>query len=394
MSLLDVVLTLIVVPAALPAAYVGVLAVAARRWIRLVAPRPHLKLDVIIPAHDEEGGIAATVASALSVSYPPDLFRVVVIADNCSDRTAERAIRAGAHVLVREAPAARGKGQALAFAFDRLLEEGCAEAFVVIDADTTVSTNLLSAFAERLENGAGALQGDYGVGDSDRAWRTRLMRLAFTAFHTVRSLARERLGLSCGLRGNGMAFKASVVRAVPPRAFSIVEDLEYGIALGRAGVRVEYVPEAKVFGAMCGGERNSRSQRYRWEDGRALIAKSLAWSLLLQGCRRRDRVLLDLAIDLLVPSLSRMVGMMLAAVLLVGIFAGSGTPVPVAAGAAGLGVLGIVLYIGRAAQLTGRPMRALADLMWAPAYLAWKVWLVVLREPSSAPVRWIRTTRE
>ena len=122
---------------------------------------------------------------------------------------------------------------------------------MVVDADTVVSRNLLSAFAARFERGASAVQADYGVRNPHASWRTRMMAIALAAFHGVRSAARERLGLSCGLRGNGMAFTKALLHAHPPAAFSIVEDLEYGIQLGYAGIRVEYVPEARVLGQMA-----------------------------------------------------------------------------------------------------------------------------------------------
>ena len=141
-------------------------------------------------------------------------------------------------MLVRTDAARRGKGHALAFAFERCLADGFCDAVVVIDADTVVSKNLLSAFAARLARGASALQAEYGVRNPGSSWRTRLMTIALAAFHGVRSVARERLGVSCGLRGNGMAFSKALLLTNSPRAFSIVEDLEYGIQLGlrrRAG---------------------------------------------------------------------------------------------------------------------------------------------------------------
>src|SRR5580700_2757223 len=59
------------------------------------------RFDLIVPAHDEESGIAATVASLLEAEYPTALRRVVVVADNCQDATAARAAEAGAVVLQR-----------------------------------------------------------------------------------------------------------------------------------------------------------------------------------------------------------------------------------------------------------------------------------------------------
>src|SRR4029078_53726 len=92
--------------------------------------------------------------------------------------------------------------------------------------------NLLSAFAARFEAGAAAVQAEYGVRNALLSWRTRLMTIALAPFHGARSLARERLGLSCGLRGNGMGFSRAILRAHPYNAFSIVEELEDCLALG------------------------------------------------------------------------------------------------------------------------------------------------------------------
>src|SRR5262249_40397740 len=102
----------------------------------------------------------------------------------------------------------RGKGYALSCAFEHSLREGLADAVTVVDADTTVSANLLRAFAARIARGADAVQADYAVQNPNASWRTRLLRIAFGSFHVLRSLARERFGLSSGLRGNGMCFTA------------------------------------------------------------------------------------------------------------------------------------------------------------------------------------------
>ena len=165
---------------------------------------PSVRFAIVVPAHNEQEGIASTVENLLSVEYPKDLFSVVVVADNCSDETAARAERSGARVFVRHDEKLRGKGYALAHAFERLARE--VDAVVVVDADTVVSPNLLSAFAARIQAGAMAVQADYAVRNPNAAWRTRLMAVAFGAFHVLRSLARERLELSSGLRGNGMCF--------------------------------------------------------------------------------------------------------------------------------------------------------------------------------------------
>jgi 1,2-diacylglycerol 3-beta-glucosyltransferase len=389
----DLALSMVALPVLAASMYLAALALLARRKAPPRGCVPRLKFDVVIPAHNEEAGISATVGSALGVDYPRRLFRVVVVADNCSDATAERALTAGSEVLVRRAPRNRGKGQALAYALDKCLTEGFADVIVVVDADTVVSDNLLSALAARFERGAAAVQADYRVGNVHSSWRTRLMNLAFTGFHSVRSLARERLGVSCGLRGNGMAFTTDTLHSVPYGAFSIVEDLEYGIALGRAGIRVEYMPEATVSAEMCHGEHNSRSQRRRWESGRSMLARRYARALLIESWHRRDRVLLDLALDLLVLPVAQVVALIFTGSAICAVASSLDRSIRLAPWLWYFSTIGVATYVGRACALSGTGLRGVLDLVWAPAYIVWKLTLP-FRTKRLREHDWIRTTRE
>lgn len=349
-----------------------------------------LRFDIIVPAHDEESGIAATVRSLLSVDYPTDLRRVIVVADNCGDATSSRAREAGARVLERNDPSRRGKGYALSLAFERSLEEAFADAVIVVDADTTVSPNLLSAFARAFEDGARVVQADYGVRNPDDSWRTRLMAIALSLFHVLRSLGRERLELSCGLRGNGMGFALPVLREVPHRAVGLVEDVEHGIALGRAGYRVHFVGDAHVYGEMVAKEEASRSQRRRWEQGRKELARSVAPPLLREAIATRDRVLFDLALDLLVPPLSTLVlATLFGLALSIAIVALGASKLALAPWIAAATLL--VLYVARGWQLSGAGVRGLFALAWAPVYVVWKVGLALTERVSHD---WVRTQRQ
>lgn len=387
----DLVLSLAALPLAAAAAYLGLLTVMARRGAPPAAGPPR-RTTVVVPAHDEEAGIADTVRSLLAVDHPRDRFEVLVVADNCRDRTAEVARAAGAEVLVRIDAERRGKGYALRAAFDQVLAGGEAEAIAVVDADTVVSPNLLSAFAARFASGAQALQAHYGVRNSGDSWRTRLLSLAFAVFHGVRSLGRERLGLSCGLRGNGMAFTRDVLIEVPHEAWSVVEDLEYGLQLGLAGHRVHYVEEAEVLGDMAATEAASRSQRRRWEGGRWALARTQVVPLLRRAWTERSLLLADLALDVLVPPLTTLVvgaGAGLGACLLAGAL---GAPPSLAPWLFGASLLALVAYVLRGWALSGTGLRGLIDLLLAPAYMVWKVVLRFL-PGTHRPREWVRTRR-
>jgi glycosyltransferase involved in cell wall biosynthesis len=226
------------VPAAGACLYLLGLTLLSAELPLLPPSKRKLRFDVIVPAHNEELVIAAAVASLKSIEWPQDQFRVIVVADNCTDATVEIAAAAGAHVMQRRDLENRGKGYALDFAFKASRAREWADAVVVVDADAQVSSNILEAFARRIERGDHAVQAHYGVSNTDASWRTRLLSIAKAAFHIVRSRGRERLRLSCGIRGNGWCVTHALLERVPYRAFSLTEDLEYGIALGMAGFRV------------------------------------------------------------------------------------------------------------------------------------------------------------
>jgi len=390
-SILSWALAVLAVPVLAAAAYLGALAALARALPPPPASTTRRRFAFVVPAHDEEAGIAATVRSLLAVRYPASLFRVLVVADNCRDRTAERAVEAGAEVLVRDDDARRGKGYALDHAFAAVERDDLADAVVVVDADTLVSENLLEAFSARLDAGAGAVQADYGVRNADAGWRTRLMALAFAIFHGVRSLARERVGLSCGLRGNGMCFTRRVLREVPHHAYSVVEDLEYGIRLGEAGIRVHYAPEAHVWGEMPSTGGGSVVQRRRWEGGRRAIFRARAARLLARGLAERDPVLLDLFLDLAVPPLTRLCLAALAGTAAGGLLALASGRAPTPLWLFAAADLCLVAYVVRGARLSGPG--GLRDLALAPAYILWKLGLLVVR-PGKPQTAWVRTPRE
>jgi len=387
--------TLLLLAFALPATasclYLLVLTVLSQAPAAPLRSSRRLHFDVIVPAHNEAMVIEACVASLRRLDWPADQYRVLVVADNCSDATASLAHAAGAIVLERHDEVLRGKGHALAHAFEASRVHGSAYAVVVVDADTEVSTNLLEAFAARIEIGAKAIQARHGVLNAQASWRTRLMAIALGCFHPLRSRARERLQLSCGLRGNGWCVTHWLLRQVPYGAFSLAEDIEYGIDLGLAGNRVHYADEAEANGLMVSGAQAAASQRQRWEDGRRQLIRSRTLALLWAATRPDGGVCLDLAFDLLVLPVSHV------AVNIVMLLALAGLVLVWDPSAMGWFVLGLAcavsltLYVLRGWQLSGVGLRGLVDLARAPSFVLWKL-LLMLRAHDSA--EWVRTNRE
>jgi 1,2-diacylglycerol 3-beta-glucosyltransferase len=381
---------------ALSSGYLLTLLLAARREAKNSNVPPAARGDarsrlvVLIPAHDEEGGIRAALDALSLCDYPTGSRRMVVIADNCTDRTADRARDAGVEVWERLEPAKRGKGEALIWAFDRLKAEASDfDGVVVLDADCIASANLLGAIDLRLRSGTSALQVNYVVGNPDSSVTSALRFGAFALMNTVRSLGKQRLGLSCGLAGTGMAFSADLLDREPWTATGLTEDAEYHLRLVLAGERVEFVEDASVSSPMPTSLRGSSDQQARWEQGKLhLIGRWSPW-LLRSGLARRDIVRIHAGLECLVPPQS-----LLAAGSLISMLAGSllHSRRLVALPAATL--VAQLVFVLAGLRLIRAPAQVYRALFAAPALIAAKVILYARLLGGRGPTSWTRTERE
>ncbi len=340
-------------------------------------PAEQRRIAIVVPAHDEALLIAETVRGLRAQDYPADRFEVVVVADNCRDQTAAIARTAGARVLERgDRP---GKGQALDHAFKLLLAEDW-QAVLVVDADSRLHPRALARLNRALAEGALALQLRYGVENPAASWRTAAMELALASFNALRPLGRTRLGGSAGLFGNGFCLTREALERVPYGAGSVVEDLEYHTMLLRQGIHVGFLAETWVVAQMPTDAAASRSQRVRWERGRASLARQLLPRLFERGWRRGR---LETAIDVCMPPVS-LVGMALLPPLAL-----PGLPRTAAA----LGLAALALHFAVATLRFGHPLRALQVAVHLPWYVAWKIWILLASFLRQRNLPWVRTQR-
>jgi hypothetical protein len=347
-----------------------------------------LRFAVVVPAHDEEASLPATLESLAALDYPAELVEIVVIAHNCRDGTARLAARAGATVW--EHRGERGKGAALEWALARVVaERPRVDAVVVVDADCSVAPNLLSALAARLRAGAEAVQAAYDVSNPLASSTAALRWASFALVNRVRPLGKDALGLSAGLLGTGMAFRRELLARRPWTARSLVEDQEYHLELAAAGVRVAFAPETRVSSPMPGSLRGSRSQQARWEGGRGALIRRWSPRLVSEGLRRRDRVRLHAGLEPLVPPQSLLLAANLAGAA-IGLLRGRG---PARwAGAANLA--GQAGFVAGGMALAHAPPAAWRALASAPVLATWKLLLLSRVWLGGAPSDWVRTSRD
>jgi cellulose synthase/poly-beta-1,6-N-acetylglucosamine synthase-like glycosyltransferase len=262
------------------------------------------------------------------------------------------------------------------------------DAYVVVDADSTVSPNFLQAMNAHLAAGARVVQAYYTVLPVSGRRSEALREAALTLVHYLRPSAKRALHLSAGLKGNGMAFDRSVIDRFGWPTAGLAEDVEFHLMLVRAGVRVTFAPEAVVRGEMPGTLASSRSQQERWEAGRLATIRTQAVPLIARGLVQHNPVMVDAGVEQLVPPLSVPVGLAIVT-FVVGRVAGIRMVWVIAVGAIGF----FLVHVVAALLLARAPRRAYGALAQAPFYIVWKVFLYGRSLAGRHERRWVRTER-
>jgi hypothetical protein len=347
-----------------------------------------LRFAVVVPAHDEEASLPATLESLAALDFPAEFVEIVVIAHNCRDATARLAAQAGATVWDHRGE--RGKGAALEWGLARVVaERPCVDAVAVVDADCSVAPNLLTALAAHLRAGAAAVQAPYDASNPLASSTAALRWASFALINRVRPLGKDALGLSAGLLGTGMAFRRELLAQRPWTARSLVEDQEYHLELVAAGIRVAFAPETRVCSPMPGTLRGSRSQQARWEAGRGALIRRWSPRLVGAGVWRRDPVRLHAGLEPLVPPQSLLLAANLAGAA-IGLLRGRGT----VRWAGTANVAGQACFVAGGMALAHAPPAAWRALACAPLLAAWKLLLLSRVWLGGAPSEWVRTSRD
>lgn len=230
---------------------------------------------LIVAAHNEEAVIADIVKSFKELSYPADKFGIFVIADNCTDKTAELARKAGATVWERFDTQNRGKGFAMEFAFDKLfaMENGF-EYFCVFDADNLVKKDFLTRINAKLNEGYRAVQGYLDSKNPTDNWLTFSYSLWYWINNRLSQLARGNLDLGCRLGGTGFAVEAELIKKFGWGATCLAEDTEFTLKLALSDIKVGWAHGAVVYDEKPTRLGTSINQRKRWMQGLSDVATS------------------------------------------------------------------------------------------------------------------------
>ncbi len=254
------------------------------------------RIAILVPAHDEELMIAATLRRLLELDYPKELYAIFVIADNCTDRTAAIANEAGAGVRVLERfdKKKRGKGFALTWAIPRIFDSGAWDGILVVDADCLLDSHALDSLDfHAQETPDTPLQLNNVVGNGEASPQSFLLAVANRAENDLFYAPKEALGLFVILRGTGMYLPRTVLEEHPWNAYSVTEDAEYALTLLQDGIPTRFVAEARVVSDFPEDRKTLSVQRKRWAGGTLERVTRQAFPLMSAGLSQKSLRLFD-----------------------------------------------------------------------------------------------------
>ncbi len=231
--------------------------------------RQNHRYAFFIAAHNEEQVIANLVRSIKAQDYPQELIDVFVVADSCTDCTAEVARSAGAIVYERNDLARKGKSWVMDYGFARILREypGVYEGFFVFDADNLVSPDFTTIMNDAFDQGYMAVTGYRNSKNFGSSWISAAYATAYLREARFLNNARMICGTSCAVSGSGYLVSARIIEAMHGWQFhTLTEDIQFSTFCAIHGVRIAYAP-AQFYDEQPVTFKASWKQRMRWTKG-------------------------------------------------------------------------------------------------------------------------------
>lgn len=264
---------------------------------------PKKTFALVVAAHNEDMVIGKIIESLKSLDYPKNLYDIFIIADNCTDETAEIAkTYDGVHVCERNVPDKRGKGYALEWMFAKLFNmDKEYDSIAIFDADNLVSKNFLKEMNYKMLKGYKVVQGYIDSKNPNDSWITGSYSIAFWTANRLFQLARANLGLSNQIGGTGFCMDSQSLKELGWGATCLTEDLEFTCKLVLNGHKVGWAHNARVYDEKPLTLKQSWNQRKRWMQGFTDVSSRFFTKLVKKAFKERNFIALDCALYTVQP---------------------------------------------------------------------------------------------
>ena len=348
------------------------------------------RFAIAIPAHNEESVIGDTIATLNEIDYPRELFDIFVVADYCTDRTAQTARAEGAICYERTQGVQGEKGLALRYLFERIFESNIQyDAIIVFDADTQVDSKFLKVMNARLTEGIQVIQGRRMIINPGDGWISALGWVLMTIDNRFNNQGRTILHLSAKHMGESICLRIDVVKKMG-WGNGLTEDFDFRLKLLLNNIRITYEPQAISYGQSPTTYKDVQLQRLRYAKGVTEASRRFRIKILMEGIRLKDWGRLDGAIGSTLPSYST-ITMISILMFIISLIPPMGIS-PLIKSFWGVAVMAWCIYPIIGLALEKAPGWAYLSIFSGPMYIGWRTW-IYFRARLAAPgsIQWNRT---
>ena len=275
-------------------------------YIKKDEPHKPVKMNryaVLISARNEENVISTLVDSIHHQTYPQELIDVYVIADNCTDKTAEMAQKAGAIVFVRNDMDNVGKGYALDYALHRIFKEkgeDFYDGFMVFDADNILDTDYIKSMNQTFSDGHRIITSYRNSTNYGTNWISAGYALWYIRESKFLNYSRMLLHTGCAISGTGFLVHKDVIKRIGGwKFFLLTEDIEFSIANAMAGEKIAYCKDAILYDEQPVTFKQSWTQRLRWARGFLQVFGKYGPKLIKSIFTKKSTTCYDMAMTIL-----------------------------------------------------------------------------------------------
>ena len=271
------------------------------------------KYAVLIPARNEEKVIPHLIASIKGQTYPSDLIDIFVIADNCTDKTAEVSVKAGAfRVITRHNKELIGKGYALDYALGVIREDypdNDYEGYFVFDADNLLDENYIEEMNKMFTNGSRILTSYRNTKNYGTSWVSAGGSLWYLRESKFLNCPRTLLNTSCAISGTGFLVHREILEKVGGwKFFLLTEDIEFSLHNVLDGEKIDYCGSAVLYDEQPVKFDQSWRQRMRWTKGSMQVTRKYFFKMVKGLFTGKGFACFDLAVATMIPLILTILG--------------------------------------------------------------------------------------
>lgn len=259
------------------------------------------KYAVVIAARNESAVIGQLINSIKKQNYPSKLVDIYVVADNCTDNTAEIAKNAGARVFERFNRQRVGKGYALDYAFKNIINSNFSyEGYFVFDADNLLDENYISEMNKVFDNGYKVITSYRNSKNYDTNWLSAGYSLWFLREAKYLNNSRMILNTGCAISGTGFMVSDEVIRKNNGwKHHLLTEDIEFSIDNALQGEKIGYCGKAVLYDEQPYLFEQSWNQRLRWAKGFYQVFAKYGMSLIKNIITKRSFCCYDMLMTIM-----------------------------------------------------------------------------------------------